>query len=108
VIDARGLDITPSTYMDVHGMGGSIYAETVAALYVPSVSYELAGTSESVEFAENDPRVGDKPLVVRALGKNEQGTGVVVAHEDGRIIEAMAATTDILISGGGSVLVVAD
>jgi len=108
VIDARRLDLTPATYIGLFGMSGAVYAETVAPLYVPSASYVLSGTGESVELAQDDPRVGEEPLIVRALATNELGTGLIIASEDGRIIEQMAESTDILIRGGGSVLIVSD
>ena len=108
VIDARGLDITPAAFIGLYGMSGAVYADTVAPLYVPSASYVLSGTGESVELAQDDPRVGEQPLVVRALATNELGTGLIIASEDGRLIEQLAAATDVLIRGDGSVLVVAD
>ena len=108
VIDARGLSITPATFIGLYGMNGNAYAETVAPLYVPSASYVLSGTGESVEISRDDPRVGNNPLVIRALAVNEQGTGLIIGSEEGCIVEQLAAATDILIRGGGSVLVVAD
>ena len=108
VIDARGLDIIPAAFIGLFGMNGNPYAETAAPLYVPSASYALSGTGESVELARDDPRLGDNPLVVRALATNELGTGLIIASEDGRIVEQLAVATDILLQGDGSVLVVAD
>ncbi|MCK4580640.1 MAG: hypothetical protein KAU10_04765, partial [Dehalococcoidia bacterium] len=62
----------------------------------------------SVEKAKNDPRVGDNPLEIKAQGITEMGYTLVISQTDAKLIQQMAATSDILTRGGGSVLVVAD
>lgn len=108
VIDARGLGITPQTFIEIIGVNGEVYAATVAALYVPAANYTLSGTGKAITEAQKDPRVGSNPLVIKALGVNELKTGLIVSSKDGRLIKQLAATTDILIRGDGSVLIVAD
>lgn len=108
VIDARGLGITPQTFIEIIGANGEVYAATVAALYVPAANYTLSGTGKAITEAQKDPRVGSNPLVIKALGVNELKTGLIVSSKDGRLIKQLATTTDILIRGDGSVLIVAD
>ena len=108
VIDARGQGIQPSLYIKLVDSQSNPVAEAVAISYVPSAGYRLSIPDMSVEKAKNDPRVGDNPLEIKAQGITEMGYTLVISQTDAKLIQQMAATSDILTRGGGSVLVVAD
>ena len=108
VIDARGQGVQPSLYIKLVDSQSNPVAEAVAISYVPSAGYRLSIPDMSVAKAKNDPRVGDNPLEIKALGIAEMGYTLVISQTDAALIRQIGATTDILTRGSGSVLVVAD
>lgn len=108
VIDARGLGIQPSLFIKLVDPQGNLAAEAVAAAYVPSAGYKLSIPDASVEIAKNDPRVGDNPLEIKALGLANIPYCIIISEADAAQIKNIASATSILMKGGGSVLVVAD
>lgn len=108
VIDARGLGIHPSLFIKLVDPQGNPVAEAIAAAYVPSAGYTLSIPDASVENAKNDPRVGDNPLAIQALGLADTPYCLIISQADATSIREIAVATNILMRGGGSVLVVAD
>ena len=108
VIDARGLGIQPSLFIKLVDPQGKLVAEAVAAAYVPSAGYTLSIPDASVENAKNDPRVGDNPLAIQALGLADTPYCLIISQADATLIREIAVATNILMRGGGSVLVVTD
>jgi hypothetical protein len=66
VVDAAGLDFEPSLGPQILGPGDKVLygPDSVARAYVEQ--YGVAGYADTLGDAKNDPRVGSKPLVVRA------------------------------------------
>jgi len=108
VIDARGQGIQPSLYIKLMDSQSNPVADAVAISYVPSAGYQLSIPDLAVESAKKDPRVGDNPLEIKALGIADKGYSLIISQTDAALIKQIATTTDILTRGGGSVLVVAD
>jgi len=109
VIDARGFPVAPAVFISLLSMAGEAFAEAVAPLYVPSTTY--AGDYDGdilVEQAMDDPRVGGHPILIRPIASDPKGRGFIIDNVMGLIVEHLGAATDILIRGGGSVLVIVD
>jgi len=108
VIDARGQGIQPSLFIKLMDSQSHSVADAVAISYVPSAGYRLSIPDLAVESAKKDPRVGNNPLEIKALGIADKGYSLIISQTDAALVKQIAATTDILTHGGGEVLVVAD
>lgn len=86
VVDATGLGFEPVLGPQIHSPDGTaLYGpDTVARAYVQQ--YGVAGYSRSLNEAQSDPRVGDRPLIVRAqrIAYYDNGVLMVAASDAGR------------------------
>ncbi len=110
VFDARGYgtDLSPSLFIKLIDTRGDPVADGVAVSYVPSAGYRLNIPDLTVANAMQDPRVGASPLRVTVLGTTQDGFALIISQTDSALIRQMAATSNILTRGEGSVLIVAD
>ena len=110
VFDARGYgtNLSPALFIKLVDTQADPVADGVAVAYVPSAGYRLSIPDLSVVNAMDDPRVGSTPLKITVLGTTQDGFALIVPQSDAALIRQMAATSNILTRGKGSVLIVAD
>ncbi len=110
VFDALGygVDLNPSIFVSIVDTQGTPVFDAVAASYVPSAGYRLGIPTSTLTTALEDPRVGLNPLRVVVQGTALDGFALVVSQTDAELIARIAATSNILTRGAGSVLIVAE
>ena len=83
VVDATGLDFEPVLAPQIHSPDGRrLYSpETVARAYVQQ--YGVTGYSQTLTEAQGDPRVGKRPLTVRAKRVAYYDKGILMLDSAG-------------------------
>lgn len=91
VIDARGLKLSPALSPRVLGDDGKAVVYSIDTLSNDARrTTGVASYVQSLEDAKKTPKVGDKPLVVKAI--KAQGTDVLLAAEDTRRLKEINAS----------------
>lgn len=88
VVDGRGLNIKPAMAPRILDEGGNeIYGSAYASREF-AVQQGMAGYAKDLTSAQTNPRVTDKPLVVKALKAADSGpSDIVVTNADGERIK---------------------
>lgn len=104
IVNAKGLKVSPALAPRILDEKGK---EVFAAGYVTKDSLRANGAcgyNKSLAAAKKDPRVGDKPLVVKALRIPETGSAdLVIADADAKKLQMIGA-----VLAKGSVIIVTD
>lgn len=83
IVDARGVDVAPSMCFAIFDEGGR---EVYGSAYVSRefvVQRGMCGYATNMSAVEENERVGDNPLVVKALkAKPSGGTNIVISNTD--------------------------
>lgn len=96
VIDARHVDLNPQVMFRIEAVNGTVVYDNTKALFEPAVDKGLVGFAPSVERASELPRVGDNPLVVKAINvSGEDGTVVVISNQDAARINRELENTKV-------------
>lgn len=104
IINAKGIEVTPGLAPRILDEKG---AEVFAAKHVSKEALQsggVCGYNTSLDAAKRDARVGDKPLVVRALRPAEKGSAdLVISDADAAKLAALGPAL-----AKGSVVIVTD
>ncbi len=94
IIDATDIDFTPQLMFEIIDANGRVIFNSARADYEPAVQKGLAEYSISLHAATLNERVGDNPLVVRAIGaRGAFRSQLVVSVDAGQyMLHALAGT----------------
>ena len=96
VIDARNVDLNPQVMFRIEAENGNLVYDNTKALFEPAVDKGLVDYAPSIERVSNLPRIGETPLVVKAVEvSGEEGTVVVVSNEDAAKINNELENTEV-------------
>ena len=80
----------------IEAENGNLVYDNTKALFEPAVDKGLVDYAPSIERVSNLPRIGETPLVVKAVEVNgENGTVVVVSNEDAAKINNELENTEV-------------
>lgn len=106
IVDATGLSFEPVLGPELLGSNGTeLYAPDIVAVgYVHQ--YGVVGYRSSLEAAKADPRIGNNPVIVKALKVTARPGQLVLAAKDGEILKRLRTKSGLLSQG--RVIIVAD
>jgi hypothetical protein len=106
VIDARGLGVKPAISPKVYDEDGTEVYGTVQVSPDYAIEVGIAGYPKSIEQALKSPRIGAKPLVVKALRKGSKFvTDVVIGNAEAAKIREAEESFGILSRCRVSILI---
>lgn len=96
IVDTKGLHIQPA-------LSPRIMDQRRREVYGPSfvdreyaIEIGVVGYAKSLEQAKADPRVGDHPLIVKAIKTGPQRVDVIIADTDAEVIHQVVENGDFL------------
>ncbi len=90
VVDARGLGVRPALYPVVQTQSGEVVYNVAVADPNATVEDGLCTYRKSIEEVRKMPKVGERPMIVKATGTaGKYNVNIVISDEDGkRVVEA--------------------
>jgi hypothetical protein len=101
VFDVRGLNAVPSLYFRVFTESGAEITAEASAFYLTALP---GGMGAPIDDARADPRVADRPFVIRATGLRSNRIDLVISDADGQLLRGYLTQRDFF--RGGHTLVV--
>lgn len=96
VIDATGTSLTPQVLFSIFDTDGKLIYGAAKAFYQPVADAGLVKFTSAMSVARRDPRVGENPLVIKAVAAGgEFNTNVIVSVDDGKKLIQEFDCTDI-------------
>ena len=81
VIDARGLNAVPSLYFRIYTESGVEVTAEASAFYLTALP---GGIGAPIDEAKADPRVADRPFVIRATRLRDNRIDIIISDADGQ------------------------
>lgn len=99
VIDARNLDFVPRLMFELMDEQGQMIFSAAEAAYEVALGEGLADFTMSLDHALQNERVGDNPLLVRAMGTyGDFNSTLVVSAADGETIRSEFAGANVFVT----------
>lgn len=107
IIDATGINLTPQVLFSIYDETGKLIYGAAKAFYQAVADRGLAKYWGALNSAKGDPRVGNKPLIVKAKAAGgDFNTDIIVSVEDGQKMINELDGTDVFAEA--KVIVVMD
>lgn len=96
VLDVRGLNAVPSLYFRIFNESGVEITAEASAFYLTALP---GGMGAPIDEASADPRVADRPFVIRATRLGDNRIDVVVSDADGQLLRVFLGQRNFFREG---------
>lgn len=97
IVDAKGLKAEPALYPSIKTSSGKTVYNLSTADPNATIEEGLCGYLKSLDDAKKNPRIGDNPLVIKAVGMDgTHKVDLVVGNEEGEAVLKAAAGSAFL------------
>lgn len=109
IIDARNLGIRPALYPQVFDADGFlVYGQTMVNVSDPNFS-TIAAYSKTLENAKTLARIGDNPLIIKAIGAVKAASGeptdIIIGSEDSKVFHETVTRNEIVSKAAVAIII---